>query len=140
MARGLSRRSFLKGGGGAVVLGTVAGAQVLSRKAHAAAWMMPDTGVEAPSAGQLATMTALADTIVPNWDGAPGAIESQAVVTLNDPYYGVNPYISELCSDIDAWAGTFWVWGRSFLGLSLSERDDCLAERLGYDWAWPASL
>jgi subtilisin-like proprotein convertase family protein len=121
------------------VLGTVAGTQMLSRQASAAAWMMPDTAVEYPNAGQLATMTALADAIVPNWDGAPGAIESEAIATLNDPYYGVNPYISELCSDIDAWAGTFWVWGRSFLGLSNSERDDCIAERLGYD-TWPSSM
>ncbi len=141
MSRGLSRRSFLKRSGGVAVLGTVGATQLLSRqKARAAAWMLPDTAQEYPSSGQISTMTAIADTIIPNWDGAPGAIESGAINTLNDPYYGVNPYISELCSDIDAWAATFWVYGRSFLGLDNSERDDCIAERLGYDWAWPASL
>lgn len=140
MARGLSRRSFLKRGGGVAVLGTVAGTQMLSRgTAAAAAWMLPDTAQEYPDAGQLATMTAIADTIVPNWDGAPGAIESEAIQTLNDPYYGINPYISELVSDINDWAASFWVYGRSFLGLSNSERDDCIAERLGYD-TWPSSL
>ncbi len=138
-SRGLSRRGFLKGSGSVVMLGTVAGSTVLSRTASGAAWMLPDTSPENPTASQLATMRALADAIIPNWDGAPGALESEAIQTLNDPYYGINPYISELVSDLDAWAGTFWPWWRSFTQLDNGEKDECIAERLGYD-SWPASL
>jgi subtilisin-like proprotein convertase family protein len=135
----LTRRRFLTGSGGVAVLGTVAGSNLLSRTARAAAWMMPDTSPESPSASQLSTMRALADAILPNWDGSPGALESEAIQTLNDPYYGINPYISELVSDVNDWAATFWVYGRSFTSLDHGEKDECIAERLGYD-SWPASL
>jgi len=138
-ARGVSRRGFLKGSGGVAMLGAVAGNSLLSRRASGAAWMLPDTSPENPSSSQLTTMRALADAIVPNWDGTPGAIESEAIQTLNDPYYGVNPYISELVSDLDEWSWSFWPYFRNFTSLSQSEKDECIAERLGYD-SWPASL
>jgi hypothetical protein len=134
----IGRRTFL--GGGITVLGTAAAAAVFESKAQAAAWMLPDTTPETPTTHQIATLKALADTVIPNADGTPGAIESNAFATLNDPYYGLNPYISELVSDIDD--ATYWAhaYFDDFKNRSLSERTSILEERLGLAWWSPGSV
>ncbi len=135
----LGRRALLRGG--IAVLGAVAGARVLAPgKAEAAAWMLPITTPEVPNAHQIATIKALCDTVIPNSDGTPGAIESNAFDTINDPYYGLNPYISEIVSDIDE--ATYWAHGYfdSFKNRSLSQRTAILEERLGLAWWSPGSV
>jgi hypothetical protein len=134
----LGRRAFL--GGGITVLGAVAGATAFAPKAEAAAWALPSTSPEVPNTHQIATIKALCDTVIPNSDGTPGAIESQAFDTINDPYYGLNPYISELVSDIDD--ATYWAHGYfdDFKNRPLSQRTTILEERLGLAWWSPGSL
>jgi subtilisin-like proprotein convertase family protein len=140
--RGLTRRTFLKGstaGTGVAVLGWSAGMAALSREARGAAWMLPDTTPETPTAHQLATLAKLADTVIPNADG-PGAAEAGAADIMADPFYGMNPYISELVSDIDEatyWAHTYF---DDFKNRSLSERTSILEERLGMAWWSPGSV
>jgi hypothetical protein len=134
----LGRRAFL--GGGIAVLGTAASSALTPKRAVAAAWMLPSTTPEIPTTHQIATIKKLADTIIPNADGYPGAIESNAFDTLNDPYYGLNPYISEVVSDIDDatyWAHTYF---DDFKNRSLSERTSILEERLGWAWWSPGSV
>jgi hypothetical protein len=135
----IGRRALLRGG--ITVLGAVAGARVFApRKAEAAAWMLPSTTPEVPNTHQIATIKALCDTVIPNSDGAPGAIESNAFGTINDPYYGLNPYISEMVSDIDD--ATFWAHGYFdyFKNRSLAQRTAILEERLGLAWWSPGSV
>ncbi|MBN1204781.1 MAG: hypothetical protein JXB05_07645, partial [Myxococcaceae bacterium] len=124
----LGRRALLKGG--VTVLGTVAGTTAFAPRAEAAAWMLPNTTPEVPSSHEIATIKKLCDTVIPNSDGAPGGIESQAFDTINDPYYGLNPYISEMVSDIDD--ATYWAHGYfdDFKNRSLSQRTSILEERL----------
>lgn len=135
----VGRRTFL--GGGISLLGAaVAASSVFASKAQAAAWMLPDTTPETPTTHQIATIKALADTVIPNADGTPGAIESNAFTTINDPYYGLNPYISEVVSDVDD--ATYWAHGYfdDFKNRSLSERTSILEERLGLAWWSPGSV
>ncbi len=134
----LGRRALLQGG--ITVLGAVAGATAFAPKAEAAAWMLPSTTPEVPNSHQIATIKALCDTVLPNSDGTPGGIESNAFDTINDPYYGLNPYISEMVSDIDD--ATYWAHGYfdDFKNRSLSERTSILEERLGLAWWSPGSL
>ncbi|MCG8424277.1 MAG: twin-arginine translocation signal domain-containing protein [Proteobacteria bacterium] len=137
--RAFSRRRFLKGTGVAV-LGSAAGASVLSRRAYGAAWILPDDSPEIPSSHEIATIKKLADTILPNADGDPGGIECNAFDTINDLYYGVNPYISEVVSDVDDaafWAHLFF---KDFKKLDLDDRTEVLEERLGQAWWSPGSL
>jgi subtilisin-like proprotein convertase family protein len=93
--------------------------------------MLPDTDPETPDAHEIATLRAIADTFIPNWDGAPGALETDAFATLNDPFYGLNPYISELVADLDDWCWWRFLWS-DFLGLSTANRNRALEERMGY--------
>ncbi len=129
-------------GSGVVMLGAAAGAGALSmtRRAHGAPWILPDDDVEVPNSHEIATLRMLADTILPNSDGSPGGIESNAFDTISDPYYGINPYISEIVSDIDDAA--FWAhrYFTNFKNLSLSRRTKVLEERLGQVWWSPGSL
>jgi len=139
MSEGLPRRAFL--GGGLAILGAAAANATLApKKARAAAWMLPSTSVETPTWHQTETMKKLADTIIPNVDGQPGAIESYAFDTLNDPYYGLNPYISEMTSDLDD--ATFWAHGYfdDFKNRNYWERASILDERLGNAWWSPGSV
>lgn len=133
------RRAFL--GGGVAILGGVAASAALSpKKARAAAWMLPSTSPETPTTHQIATMKKLADTIIPNVDGYPGAIESNAFDTINDPYYGLNPYISEMTSDLDD--ATYWAhaYFDDFKNRNYYERAYILEERLGQVWWSPGSV
>ena len=137
--QGLDRRQFLKGTG-VFVLGTAAGVSALSRSAQGAAWLLPNASPETPNAHEIATIKKIVDTILPNADGTPGGLESNAFDTINDPHYGVNPYISEVVSDIDD--ASFWahLHFTDFKNLSLSNRTEVLEERLGEAWWSPGSL
>jgi hypothetical protein len=134
MSSTISRRSFLKGtsvGGGVAVLSTGAGALLLSRKAEGSAWMDPTPTPVTPDAHQTATLNAMADTFLPNWDGTPGGLESSAFTTINDPFYGLNPYISQVVSDLDDWC--WWnYWWSDFVSLGQNDRNNALEQRMGY--------
>ncbi len=114
------------------MLSTAAGALLLSKKADASAWMLPDTTPETSNQHQIDTITAMADTFIPNWDGSPGAIEAGAFTTINDPFYGLNPYISEVVSDVDDWCWWNYVWV-NFLALNHNQRTQVLEDRMGYN-------
>jgi Proprotein convertase P-domain len=131
-ARTIDRRAFLAGAGGGVgLLSVTDGLGLLGRDARAAAWMLPDTSPETPNAHERATMMAIADTFIPNWDGAPGALETDAFATLNDPFYGLNPYVSEIVADLDDWC--WWrYWWADFVDLSTANRNKALEERMGF--------
>jgi hypothetical protein len=128
----IDRRGFIKVGGVAA-LGAAAGVSLLSRRAQGAAWMLPDTTPESPTTYQLQTIAMICDAVIPNTDG-PGALESRAVDTIVDPFYGLNPYISEVVSDIDA-----ATWG-DYKDQNLATRTDNLEERLGWKWYSPGSV
>ncbi len=133
MTEGLPRRAFL--GGGVAILGSAAAAVALSpKKAKAAAWMLPSTTPEVPTTHQTETIKKLCDTIIPNVDGFPGAIESYAFDTINDPYYGLNPYISEMTSDLDDASWYAHGYFSDFKNRSYSQRESILEERLGNAW------
>ncbi len=131
---GMTRRRFMAGTAGVSVLAS--GVGLLSpSKASASPWMLPSESVETPNSHQRKTLEALADTILPNSDGDVGGIESGAYTTMADPYYGLNPYISEMVSDIDDsayWLHRGWWWGvpNDFKDRSLSDRTEILNERL----------
>ena len=130
--KGLTRRGFLRSGAahtGVVVLGSTTGLALLARPARGAAWMLPDTTPETPTSHQMATLAKIADTVIPNTDG-PGAAEAGAATVMADPFYGMNPYISEVVSDIDA--ACYWLFFNfdDFKNVSLAERTAILEERL----------
>lgn len=128
----LGRRGFLRiGGTGVAVLGSAAGTGLLSGKALGSSWMLPDTDPETPDSHEIKTIKAMADTFIPNWDGDPGALESDAFATINDPYYGVNPYISEVQADLDDWCWWTYFWA-DFIELDSGDRTQALEERMGY--------
>src|SRR3990167_8773364 len=86
--------------------------------------------VVTPSRHQLAKLTAMATTFVPASPDSPGASETAAVKTIVDPAYGVNPYITEVVSDLDDWC--FVRHGRRrFIELGPAERERALEERMG---------
>lgn len=131
----ISRRDFLVRGGqvAAALLTATDGLSLLTRKANAAAWMLPSTTPETPNTHEAATMIAIGDAFIPNWDGAPGAADTGVLTTLNDPFYGLNPYISEIVSDLDDWCWFRFVGQFSdFLGLSMANRNRALEERMGF--------
>lgn len=113
----MRRRSFLVGG----VTGT---ALVACRP-----WVRPNTAAEAPSTHELATLVAMAETFVPGGDGTPGATDVNAVGTIIDPVYGVNPYISEVVSDLDEWC--LVAHHGLFARLSPERREVALEQRMG---------
>lgn len=131
----ISRRAFFrKSSKGAVaVLGATSGVALLRSTAKASSWMLPDTSPETPSSHEIATMKAMADTFLPNWDGDPGALECDAFTTINDPHYGVNPYISEVSADLNDWcSAAHWPPWDDFVDSNHQERIDSLEERMGY--------
>lgn len=113
----MHRRAFLAGG--------VAGTALVACKP----WTRPTLGVETPNEHELATLEAMAETFVPGGDGTPGARDVRAVATIVDPVYGVNPYLSEVVSDLDEWC--LARYHRFFVALSPSERERALEERMG---------
>jgi hypothetical protein len=143
---GVTRRSFLRRSGagtGVAIVGSTAGMAILNGKAKAASWMLPDTSPETPDSHEISTLKAMTDTYIPNWDGDPGGREADAFTTINDPHYGLNPYISEVVSDLDAWTtcwyGLFCI-GPDFDELSNSDKDESLEYRMGLHGSFWESL
>ncbi len=131
--KGISRRAFFRRSskGAVAILGATTGVAVLKGTAKASSWMLPDTSPETPSSHEIATIRAMAGTFLPNWDGDPGGVECDAFTTINDPHYGVNPYISEVTDDLDDWC--WWTyWWKDFVELNNSDRNKALEERMGY--------
>jgi hypothetical protein len=92
-------------------------------------WARPSTKPEKPGPHDLETLAAMADTFLPGGDGMPGARDVGAVGVIVDPAYGVNPYISELVSDLDDWC--MLRHSGKFFELEPAERELALEERMG---------
>jgi hypothetical protein len=122
----MERRAFLVGG----MVGSVF---VACRS-----WTRPSTAREVASEHELATLAAIADAFIPGDDGTPGAIDCDAVRVIVDPANGVNPYVSEVVSDLDDWCGSAH-GGKKFVELEAAEREVALEERMGLS-SVPASL
>lgn len=128
--KGISRRSFMKGTtSGVAVLGAGAGVTALARKAHARPWMFPDTATEYPTSEQMTALRAICDTVIPNTDG-PGAKEAGGADVIADPFYMLNPYISEVVADIDDSTHYVFWWWNCFWDQPLVDRTAVLEERL----------
>jgi hypothetical protein len=111
------RRAFLIGG--------VSGSALVGCKS----WTHPVGKPEQPDEHERKTLAAIADTFLPGDDGTPGAHEVNALATIVDPAYGLNPYISEVVSDLDQWCLATKLKG--FIGLSRAEREKALEQRMG---------
>jgi hypothetical protein len=138
---GITRRSFLGKSGataGVTIVGSGIGIALLSGRAHAAAWMWPDETIETPTAHELATLDAIADTFIPNTDGGGGK-EAGATTIMADPFYELNPFISEMVSDLDDASALLFFEG-DFYNNSLASRTQILEERFGLAWWSPGSV
>jgi hypothetical protein len=111
------RRAFLLGG----IAGTTA---VACRP-----WTRPINRPETVSPHELETLAAMAETFLPGGGGAPGATEVNAVGAIVDPAYGVNPYISEVVSDLDEWC--LVAHHGLFAQLQPEQRELALEQRMG---------
>ncbi|MEO8701238.1 MAG: gluconate 2-dehydrogenase subunit 3 family protein [Kofleriaceae bacterium] len=78
---------------------------------------------------ELDTISAIADTFLPGDDGTPGAHEANALATIADPAYGLQPYLQELVADLDQWCLVSKHLG--FLGLAARDRELVLEQRMG---------
>lgn len=92
-------------------------------------WTRPSERVEAVRPHELETLAAMAETFLPGGGGAPGATEAGAVGAIVDPAYGVNPYISEVVSDLDEWC--LAAHHALFVQLSPEQREVALEQRMG---------
>lgn len=92
-------------------------------------WTRPANGPETPDEHELKTLAAIADAFLPGDDGTPGGHEVDAVATIIDPAHGVNPWISEVVTDLDQWCVV--TKGKGFLGLSRRDREHALEQRMG---------
>jgi len=115
------RRSFLLGG---AILGGTGTALIACQS-----WTRPITRAEPVSPHELETLSAMAETFLPGGDGAPGATEVNALGVIVDPAYGVNPYISEVVSDLDEWC--LVAYHGLFSSLSPEQRELALEQRMG---------
>lgn len=113
----MRRRSFLLGG--------VAGTAAIACRP----WTRPSDRPEVVSPHELETLAAMAETFLPSGEGAPGATEVNAVGVIVDPAYGVNPYISEVVSDLDEWC--LVAHHRLFARLGPEPRELALEQRMG---------
>ncbi|MDB4959080.1 MAG: Gluconate 2-dehydrogenase subunit 3 [Myxococcales bacterium] len=114
---GVQRRSFLVGG--------ITGTALLGCRP----WTRPRDAIERPGPHQLETLAAIAETFLPGGDGTPGARDVNALATIIDPAYGVNPYISEVVSDLDEWCQV--EHGGQFFELTTEQRELALEQRMG---------
>ena len=114
----MKRRTFLVGG--------MTGAGLFACRS----WTRPTAKPEQATPHELATVAAMADTFIPGGDGTPGALDCGAVEVIVEPSQGVNPYISEVVSDLDDWCRSTHR-GRAFIELPPEEREVALEERMG---------
>jgi hypothetical protein len=94
-----------------------------------APWARPSTKPQAIGEHERKTLAAIADTFLPGDDGTPGAHEVNALATIVDPAYGLDPYIHELVSDLDQWCVATKFKG--FIGLQRADREKALEQRMG---------
>jgi hypothetical protein len=98
-------------------------------------WTRPIERPEPVSGHELETLVAMAETFLPGGggapdsDGAPGATEVNAASVIVDPAYGVNPYISEVVSDLDEWC--LLAHHGLFTSLPPDQREVALEQRMG---------
>ncbi len=113
----MHRRSLLLGG--------VTGTAVIACRP----WTRPIDRPQQVSPHELETLAAMAETFLPGGDGSPGATEVNALGAIVDPAYGVNPYISEVVSDLDEWC--LFAHHGPFKSLSPEQRELALEQRMG---------
>jgi hypothetical protein len=92
-------------------------------------WTQPHARTQTVNPHELETLVAMAETFIPGGDGAPGATEVNAVGAIVDPAYGVNPYISEVVSDLDEWC--LVAHHALFTSLTPEQRELALEQRMG---------
>jgi len=127
----LTRRGFVIGAGAL----SLAHVGLVARMAADAAAQLPAPGLGPDDPAVRATMTALADTVVPGpaggADGAPGAVEAGCVDELYDPFYGVTSTFPVIHDDL--LVATPRVLGRPAtfdLGLPYPDRERVLLDRI----------
>jgi hypothetical protein len=100
--RALTRRGFVVAAGALSL--TLAGALEGARRAAEALAALPQPALLPDDPAVRATMTALADTIVPGpaggADSAPGAVEAGCVEELYDPFYTLSPVFPVIHDDL----------------------------------------
>jgi hypothetical protein len=92
-------------------------------------WTRPIDRPQPVSPHELETLAAMAETFLPGGDGSPGATEANALGAIIDPAYGVNPYISEVVSDLDEWC--LVAHHGLFKSLPPERREIALEQRMG---------
>lgn len=102
-------------------------------------WTRPTARVEVATPHELETLAAIADAFIPSEPGSPGAHEVDAVSVITDPAHGVNPYVSEVVSDLDDWCQSMR-GGKRFVELADDDREVVLEERMGLRGAAIKSL
>lgn len=126
----LTRRRFVAGAG-ALGLTALTGVATWLRPAAA---QVPAVGIAPDDPAVRATMTALADTIVPGRAGGadtgPGAVEAGAVEELYDPFYGLVTAIPFMHHDLQLAAARL-AGGRRFdLLLPYADRERVVTDRI----------
>jgi len=76
------------------------------------------------------TMLMLADCALPDvGDNEPGALAAYPITVLNDPFYGLAPFIGGIVEDIDWYS--WWETGDDFKWRSINSRTDLVDARIG---------
>jgi len=114
----VQRRSFVAGG--------ISGGALLACRP----WMRDTPAAGEPTAHELATLAAIAETFLPGGDGAPGARDTGALAAIVDPAYGLLPYVTRVVSDLDDWVGLTHGL-HTFVELSPATRELVLEQRMG---------
>jgi gluconate 2-dehydrogenase subunit 3-like protein len=112
------RRSFLVGG--------ISGTALIACRP----WTRTTPPPDEPTAHELATLAAIAETFLPGGDGVPGAREAGALAVIVDPAYGVRPYLARTVADLDDWVGLLHGF-HAFVDLSPATRELVLEQRMG---------
>jgi len=112
------RRSFLVGG--------ISGTALIACRP----WTRDTPPAGEPTAHELATLAAIAETFLPGGDGVPGAREAGALAVIVDPAYGVRPYLARTVADLDDWVGLTHGF-HAFVDLSPATRELVLEQRMG---------
>jgi hypothetical protein len=114
----VQRRSFIAGG--------ISGSALIACRP----WMRDTPSPGEPTAHELATLAAIAETFLPGGDGGPGARDTGALAALVDPAYGLLPYVARVVSDLDDWVGLTHGF-HTFIELSPGTRELVLEQRMG---------
>ncbi len=102
-------------------------------------WTRPVATTEVATPHERETIAAIAETFLPSDPGSPGAREADAIGVILDPGHGINPYVSEVVSDLDDWCLSMH-GARRFVELADDDREVALEERMGLRGAAIRSL